>query len=195
MHIGICTHTCMRQLKSGLYDPSPNLILRKIGHGCYMVDADGIQYMFLPGGETKTVCIFDWKHFREESISFDNDKCESAPGLKCQRDLANREKVPFFIGITYTKPEDGYGEGQQHPPMFCLIPGNWLANQALQTRGTWFTPRDMGKLLVNLRGKTIDDQQLMHLPHTFVKYKIQTDIDSVSLKANWAREKELFGKR
>lgn len=148
----------------------------------------GAQFAFESDGTTKTICFFDWKHFREKSISFDREKCHTAPSLKYWRDLANREQVPFFIGITFTKPQDGYGEGQEHPAMFCLVPGNRRAGAILKQRGTWFTPRELAKLLINLRGKTVDDNQLMHMQHVYARYKLQTEIDELSLTANWRNE-------
>lgn len=165
-----------KKLKSGQYDPSPNLLVRLVGNGCYMADVDCAQYIFKPDGSTETVGFFEWKHFRVRSISFTDLNCDCRASLRYVRDLANREQVPFFIGITYTKEEDGYGSAGL-PPMWFLVPANERALLWVPREGQWMTQRQIGRLLIQLRGRDIDLDKLQHLNHDYRQYDLLAWID------------------
>jgi hypothetical protein len=174
----------MKPIRYGDDDTSPNRLLRTFGNRCYMADIDCVQYEFLPDRSTRLVCIIDWKHFNTKCISYDPAKSHDAYSLWVQRDLANREGVPFFIGICYTKPEDGYGEGKQHPAMLCLVPGNKLALKAMNGK-TWYTPKELAHLMMSLRKTPPPTPNTSHLQDIFIKYPLSTSVDIESIKASF----------
>ena len=183
-----------RELKSGQYDPSPNLTVRKMGNGIYCGDLDLYLYEFL-GDElnsTRTTAFVDWKHFRTKIISFDDETAKDRWSLRAIRDLANREGAPFFVGITWSKPEDGYGANGE-PEMYCLVPCNKLAAKAIRQHadGVWFSPRRLCEFFNSLRLKPLEKKrmELDHLSDKFKQYKLNTVIDKTSLMKNWKMEK------
>lgn len=178
--------TYVKQLRYGDDDTSPNRLMRKLGNKNYMADLDCAQYEYLPDGSTKTVCIIDWKHFNTSTISYNSGVCKDASSLRYFRDLANREKVPFFIGLCYTKPEDGYADR----PMFCLVPGNKRANAIIKNK-VWYSEREMAVLMASLRSdyNPLLQLNLTHLQdYEPIKYPLTCWIDESSLMDNWKHE-------
>ncbi len=179
-----------RKLKSGLHDSSYPDLIRTLKNGSYMSDIDSVFYDYLSDSTTTLTLIVDAKHPNQDIISYDDIRCECKSALIMQRDLSNREQIPFIIALTWTKDDnDPHLDHEKGPKMLYLIPGNYFAVRAMKAVNNtdmWYTPRTFARLVnaLKVKPKRLTELDLIHLSNERKEYAIKTEIDFDSISRN-----------
>lgn len=113
-----------------------------------MIDIDAYFYKF-ENNRRKPVALIDWKH---NGLAYDNPTIDlDQESIKALYDLSQDLRIPLFVVITYTKPNE-----QPHD-MFYVIPRNNPAQKALKAylgthKKQWLTPYRFAQLMFQIRG-------------------------------------------